>query len=52
MTKRVTIVLDDDLDKKLRDLQAKMIIQEKTSYSFSKTINVVLGKALIKQKKK
>jgi len=46
MAKRVTIMIDDDLDKKLRMRQAKMIQQNQTSHSFSKTINEILRKAL------
>ncbi len=46
MTKRVTIMIDDDLDKKIRMRQAKMIIQEQTSYSYSKVLNEVLRKYL------
>ena len=46
MTKRVTIVLDDDVDKKLRLLQAKRISQEQTSVSFSKVVNENLRKSL------
>ena len=38
MSKRVTIMIDDDLDKKLRTLQAKMIQKENKSYSYSKAI--------------
>jgi len=44
--KRVTIMIDDDLDKKLRIRQSKMIQQEQSSYSFSKVINEVLRKNL------
>ncbi len=46
MVKRVTIMIDDDNDKKLRIMQAKVIQKEQTSHSFSKTINEVLRKAL------
>lgn len=46
MGKRVTIMIDDDLDKKLRQRQAKMIQQKQTSYSYSKTLNEILRKAL------
>ena len=46
MPKRVTIVIEDDIDKKLRQRQAKMIQQTSQSYSYSKTINDVLRKAL------
>ena len=46
MSKRVTIMIDDDLDKKIRMRQAKMIQQNQTSYSFSKTLNEILRKSL------
>ncbi|MEK6866673.1 MAG: hypothetical protein AABX09_05770 [Thermoproteota archaeon] len=35
MAKRATIILDDDLDKKVRALQAKEISQSVSSISFS-----------------
>jgi len=46
MSKRVTIMIDDALDKKLRLYQAKMIQQEQTSYSYSKALNETLRKVL------
>ncbi|MBA4447527.1 MAG: hypothetical protein H2B07_01360 [Nitrosopumilaceae archaeon] len=46
MAKRVTIMIDDDLDKKLRLRQAKLIQQEQASYSYSKVINETLRKVL------
>jgi len=46
MSKRVTIVIDDDLDKKLRTLQAKIIQKEHASYSFSRVVNDTLHKVL------
>ena len=46
MTKRVTIMIDEDIDKKLRMRQAKMIIQKQTSYSYSKVLNEALRKVL------
>ncbi|MCV0373244.1 MAG: hypothetical protein K5793_06785 [Nitrosarchaeum sp.] len=46
MSKRVTIMIDDDLDKKLRLLQAKLIQQNQTSYSYSKVLNESLRKVL------
>ncbi len=46
MSKRVTIMIDDDLDKKLRLVQAKMIQQKQTSYSYSKVLNETLRKVL------
>ena len=41
-------MIDDDLDKKLRNIQAKMIQQEQTSYSYSKVINETLRKSIKK----
>ncbi|MEK0335989.1 MAG: hypothetical protein QQN45_07715 [Nitrosopumilus sp.] len=46
MINRVTIVLDDDLDKKLRLRQAKLIKESSKSVSFSRVINDVLRKHL------
>lgn len=46
MSKRVTIMIDDDLDKKLRMKQAKLIAQEQTSYSYSKVLNETIRKVL------
>ena len=46
MSKRVTIMIDEDLDKKLRLRQAKMILQEQSSYSYSKVLNEILRKGL------
>ncbi|MCH7966740.1 MAG: hypothetical protein IIB02_04880 [Thaumarchaeota archaeon] len=46
MSKRVTIMIDEDLDKKLRLRQAKMIQQEQASYSYSKVLNDTLRKIL------
>jgi len=44
MAKRVTIMLDDDLDKKLRMIQAKLIQSTNKSVSFSEVINEILRK--------
>ncbi len=46
MSKRVTIMLDDELDKKLRLLQAKEITKSVKSVSFSSTLNNVLRQKL------
>ena len=46
MSKRVTIMIDDDIDKKLRLRQAKMIQQKQASYSYSRVINDALRKVL------
>ena len=45
-SRRVTIMIDDDLDKKLRLKQAKMIQQEQISYSYSRVVNETLRKSL------
>jgi len=46
MPRRVTIVLDDDLAKKLRATQSKNIVKSKKSVSFSRVINQELKKVL------
>jgi len=46
MSKRVTIIIDNDIDKKVRNLQAKVIGERQTSYSYSRTINDQLRKIL------
>ena len=46
MSKRVTIMIDDDLDKKLRHLQAKTIQQTQSSCSYSRMLNETLRKSL------
>ena len=46
MAKRITFVLDEDLLKKLRSLQAKQIKDSSASVSFFKIINEVCRKSL------
>ena len=46
MSKRVTVMIDEMLDKKIRLRQAKLIRQEQSSYSYSKVLNEMLQKAL------
>jgi hypothetical protein len=46
MSKRVTIMIDEDLDKKIRMRQAKLIQQEQSSSSYSRVLNEVLRKSL------
>ena len=45
MIKKVGVLIDDDLDKKLRVRQGKLISQEQTAYSYSQVINDILRKA-------
>ena len=46
MGKRITIVLDDDLVKKLREKQAKQIKESVKSVSFSRVLNMTLRKCI------
>ena len=46
MAQRITIMLDDDIAKKLRLRRAKLVKISKKSVSFSKVINEVLRSAL------
>jgi len=46
MSEKITIVLDDDLVKKLRDKQAKEIQKKLETVSFSKIVNDILRKGL------
>jgi predicted transcriptional regulator len=46
MAKRITIMLDDDLVRKLHEIQAKLIKQSKKSVSFSHVLNEVARKGL------
>jgi len=48
MAKRVTIMVDDDLDKKLRLIQAKAIQTTSSSVSFSSVMNEILRNSLKK----
>ena len=50
MLNRITIMLDDQVQKKLRDIQAQRIKVEVKSVSFSKVLNDELRK-LYKMKK-
>ncbi len=42
MSKRICLMIDDDVDKKLRTFQAKSIKKTNSSFSYSKTLNAVL----------
>ena len=46
MGQRITIVLDDDLVKKLREKQAKLIRESTKSVSFSRVVNEILRKGI------
>jgi len=42
MDKRICVIIDDNVDKKLRLFQAKWIIKNNGSCSYSKVLNFVL----------
>ena len=46
MSKRVTIVIDEKIDKELRLIQVKLIIADNQSHSFSQVLNDTLRKGL------
>jgi hypothetical protein len=46
MPKRITIMIADHLDKKIRMIQAKKIKEQASSYSYSKAVNDILEKYL------
>ena len=50
MTKRITIMLDDDIDRKIRLMQSKIIKKENKSISFSSVINLLLEENISKKK--
>lgn len=45
MSRRSTIVIDDDIDKKCRTMQANLIKTRQRSVSFSSVVNEMLGRA-------
>ena len=49
MGKRITIMLDDDLLKKLHEIQAKQIKDSTKSVSFSRVLNEVVRNSLKKK---
>ncbi len=46
MAKRITIMLDAELDKKIRIKQADLIKKENKSFSYSKVLGMVVKKGL------
>ena len=48
MGKRITAVLDDDLVKKLHEIQAKLVKESQKSVSFSRVLNETLRNGLKK----
>ena len=46
MGRRVTIMIEDSLDKKIRQFQAKIMQKENSTYSYSRAVNDLLRKAI------
>ena len=46
MSKRITIMIDDEIDKKLRLIQAKQIANTSSSVSYSQVLSDILQKQL------
>ena len=46
MAKRVTVMIDEGLDSKIRTKQAEMIQKENRSVSYSFVVNLLLKKSL------
>ncbi|MFB5624651.1 MAG: hypothetical protein ACE5RP_07055 [Nitrosopumilus sp.] len=46
MARRITIMVDDELDKRIRAYQAKVMKRDNSSYSYSRAINGLLKKAI------
>ncbi len=46
MAIRISIMLDEDLQKKLRELQGKMISRSQKSISFSHVVNEIIRRGL------
>ena len=46
MSKRITIIIDEDIDKKLRLIQSKQIAKTNSSISYSQVLNESIRKQL------
>jgi len=46
MTRRITITIDPDVEAKLRNLQAKKIVESRRTVSFSQILNQILADGL------
>lgn len=44
--KRVSVMMDDEIDRKLRNLQAHLIRKDNKSYSYSQVLNLVVKQGL------
>ena len=46
MSKRITIMVKDDLDKKVRQTQAKLISKYSKNFSYSRVMSMLVKKGL------
>ena len=46
MGRRVTVMIEDELDKKIRHYQAKILQKKNSTYSYSKAVNDLIRKAI------
>ena len=46
MKKRVTIMMDDELDRRIREHQARMMLERNGTYSYSDAVNDLLAKGV------
>ncbi|MCV0392156.1 MAG: hypothetical protein K5790_02550 [Nitrosopumilus sp.] len=46
MTRRVTIMIEDELDKKIRLFQAKKMQKQNSTYSYSRAVNDIIKKCI------
>ena len=46
MVRRATIMIEDDLDKKIRSYQAKKMQKQNSTYSYSKAVNDIIRERL------
>ena len=46
MVRRATIMIEEDLDKKIRAYQAKKMQKQNSTYSYSKAVNDIIRECL------
>jgi hypothetical protein len=46
VSRRITVIFDEDIDKKIRDFQAKTIKKNNSTYSYSRAVNDLLRKVI------
>ena len=46
MSRRVTVMVENDIDKKIRNYQSKIIQKKNSTYSYSRAVNDLLRKVI------